>query len=478
MKTSVSAGSALAGALDSARRLSARVAPPVDRPEFWATQVLVLLVAGAHAGLELTGGWTGLEPLEFVPISLFLIPVVYAGLTFGLRGAAPTAVWCTILTIPNIFLWHHDVGRLGEVLQASFVLGVGFLVGNRIDRERRALDDAQRRELARRASEDKYRALFDAISEPTFVLDDAGAIQEANQAAGAMFDVQPAALRGRPIVSLVGDEAASVIMSPPPHARVRLRRPNGSEVWVEPLGSPVEAGRGRMQVVLHNVTHQREREEGLQAYTRHTLATREEERRRIARDLHDGPVQSLVLLWRRLDRLEQSVGEDAQPMVVELRRLAEEIADELRRFSRELRPSILDDLGLGPALRAEIAALSKRAAVDARYTETGSPYGLPPEAELMLLRIVQEALHNVERHARAASVLVRAAYTADALRVTVTDDGVGFEPPARLELLAKGKLGLAGMQERANVAGGELAIRSHRGRGTTVSVVVPAGGLP
>jgi signal transduction histidine kinase len=247
--------------------------------------------------------------------------------------------------------------------------------------------------------------------------------------------------------------------------------------WVEPTCSTFSEPDGEMrtQVILRDVTVQLARQEGLEAYARQTVATREEERRRIARDLHDGPVQSLVLLWRQLDAIEGSVDPADRRTLAEARALAEQIADELRRVSRDLRPSLLDDLGLGPALKAEVATVADRAGLTGRYVETGQSRRLAPDTELTLLRIAQEALHNVERHAGAKRVLVRLGFGPSEVRMSITDDGQGIihgtEP---FGLLAEGKLGIVGMRERARLAGGEVRLRSGPQRGTTVSVLVPA----
>lgn len=453
-------------------------APPLGRREFWATQALVLAIAAGHSALEVTDWGEALETLEFVPVSLFLIPVVYAGLSFGLRGSLPTALWCATLTVPNAFLWHSGVGRLGEFWQAGMVVAVGVLVGQWIDRERRAREEAERREVARRESEERYRRLFDTTAEAIMLLDQAGIVQEANDAAGALFGVSAADLRGRDVEALAGAELAGMLVGGLTVRAAQLPPRAGLPAcWVEPASSTfAEAGgAARIQVILRDVTAQLARQEGLEAYARHTLATREEERRRIARDLHDGPVQSLVLLWRRLDAIESSVDPANRRELGAARTLAEQIADDLRRFSRDLRPSLLDDLGLGPALKAEMMAVSQRAGLTGRYVQTGRSRRLAAETELMLLRITQEALHNVERHADASHVLVRLGYAQSGVRLSISDDGRGMvrERPA-FELLSEGKLGIVGMRERARLAGGEMRIRGGPSRGTTLSVLVPA----
>lgn len=455
-------------------------APPLRERAFWATQALIVVIAAAHAALELTGAAELIEPVEFVPVTLFLIPVIYAALNFGFRGALPTALWCAVLTVPNALLWHHGLARFGEFWQAGMIVAVGVVVGHWIDREKQARAEAEAREVARRESEERYRRLFETTADPIVVLDENGVIHQANEAAGALFGRPDETLPGLALEKVAGREVAQMILGHRPMAAVQLTAHSDLPGrWVEPSCSSFVDGAGttRIQVLLRDVTAQLERQEGLEAYARHTFATREEERRRIARDLHDGPVQSLVLLWRRLDAIESNTEPANQRDLAAARALAEQVADELRRFSRDLRPSLLDDLGLGPALRAEVSVVTERSGLTGRYVETGSSRRLTAETELMLLRIAQEALHNVEHHADAATVVVRLRYTQTSVKMTIADDGKGIkrEPPA-FELLAQGKLGIVGMRERARLAGGEVHIKTGSGRGTTVTVEAPAVG--
>lgn len=470
-------GSRQAGLLEVLRRY----APPVDRRQFWATQALIAFIAAGHSALEMTG-WGDIEPLEFVPVSLFLIPVVYAGLHFGLRGALPTALWCALLTVPNALLWHRGFGQVGELWQAGLVIAVGVIVGHWIDREHHAREEAERRDIARRESEQRYRRLFDTTAEPIILLDEGGIVAEANEAAAALLGAPAAHLKGRAIESLGGPELAAILLAEAPNRPVRLPARDGSPpLWVEPASSSFRESGGatRTQVILRDVTAQLARQEGLEAYARHTVATREEERRRIARDLHDGPLQSLVLLWRRLDAIESSGDPANQRALAEARSLAEQIADDLRRFSRDLRPSLLDDLGLGPALKAEVAAVTERSGLSGRFVQNGRSRRLNAETDLMLLRITQEALHNVERHANATRVLVRLGYGRAGVRLIISDNGKGItrEPPA-FELLSEGKLGIVGMRERSRLAGAEMRIQGGSRHGTTLSVLVPEPPLP
>ena len=135
---------------------------------------------------------------------------------------------------------------------------------------------------------------------------------------------------------------------------------------------------------------------------------------------------------------------------------------------------MLDDLGLAAAIKCEATALARRSEVDVRFVLAGDETRLPTEIELALLRVAQEALHNVERHASASKVLVRLAFERDQVRLVVRDDGHGLASvPSASDLLDAGKLGLVGMQERVRLVGGRVDVRTRAGEGTTVDVVAP-----
>jgi len=208
---------------------------------------------------------------------------------------------------------------------------------------------------------------------------------------------------------------------------------------------------------------------------RQLITSQEEEWQRIARELHDETAQGLILLCQRLDhaaavpRLPRLARED----LASIRSFAQELLGGVRRFSRDLRPSVLDDLGFVAAMKWLADDMSNRG-IETKVEFVSAMPDLPAETELGLFRIVQEALRNVVKHAGATKVTVRLDYAAGVLGIRVTDDGRGFTPPPVLsDLVVGGKLGLAGMQERAQLAGGLLEIRSSPGKGAQLAVRVP-----
>jgi PAS domain S-box-containing protein len=203
------------------------------------------------------------------------------------------------------------------------------------------------------------------------------------------------------------------------------------------------------------------------------LSTAQEaERKRVSRDLHDTVGQTHAALMMALKAAAAAVparGEAADKLAYAAG-LAEAMGKELHQAAVRLRPTALDDIGLGPALAELVAAWSARAGVAAEYQATGLAEAgrLPAGVETALYRVVQEALTNVARHARATAVSVTVARAGGEARAVVEDDGGGFDPAA-----PTGRLGLAGMRERVELVGGTLEVESAPGRGTTVIARVP-----
>jgi len=218
-------------------------------------------------------------------------------------------------------------------------------------------------------------------------------------------------------------------------------------------------------------------EEQLRFYLRQITRAQEDERKRMARELHDDTAQALLFLSRRLEMLAayEGVPEPLMQRLEELRELTSSTLRGVRRFSQDLRPPILDDLGLLPALEGLAADLSEEEGIGAALEVLGDQRRLSPETELALFRIAQEALRNVRRHSQASLAMITVEFDDARTRITISDDGHGFQLPEAVGSLAQmGKLGLIGMQERAQLLGGTLTLQSELNHGTAVVVEVPA----
>jgi signal transduction histidine kinase len=203
------------------------------------------------------------------------------------------------------------------------------------------------------------------------------------------------------------------------------------------------------------------------------LSSREEEQKRIARELHDGVVQDLIDLLFRLES--GALGETKERVFREKLR---QVIDNTRRLCAELRPSALDDLDLPLAIQGYVEEVRGNFGLDVRL-EIGVDgderfEGVPEEARVSIFRVLQEGLMNVERHARASRVEVELRADAGEMILELRDDGRGFECPTRLSsLVLEGRFGLAGAQERVNLLGGVLEVESRPGRGTRLTARIP-----
>jgi len=218
-----------------------------------------------------------------------------------------------------------------------------------------------------------------------------------------------------------------------------------------------------------------EQQGALRDYAVQVLQSQEEERRRIARDLHDETVQDLVGLIQRIELCGANLGREpaaTRQRLNELRLLAEGALADARHTARDLRSPVLDDLGLCAALEGLCEELHDLApGIQMRYFHEGAERRLAPEAELAFYRIVQEALTNVRRHAsQATQVEVRLSFCPEQVTARVTDNGPGFVVPGPQALMRAGHLGLMGMLERARLIGAQLSIQSAQGQGMTITL--------
>ena len=198
------------------------------------------------------------------------------------------------------------------------------------------------------------------------------------------------------------------------------------------------------------------------------LAAQEEERARVARDLHDEVNQSLTAVLLRLEAARDASPPHLEPQLAEIKGLANQAMQELLSLARQLRPTALDDLGLAAATAGQVEQLG-RGEIKAEFAAEGDFSDLDGDAQLVVYRVAQEALSNAARHSEAERVAVELSRRGDGgVDLEIADDGRGFAFDE-----SEGGLGIAGMRERALLIGGELTIESRPGRGTTVHLSVP-----
>jgi signal transduction histidine kinase len=248
---------------------------------------------------------------------------------------------------------------------------------------------------------------------------------------------------------------------------VPLRGPGGAVVAALGITRDVTARR-RAERLL------RERERELRSLTAHLQQVREEERKRMAREIHDVLGQTLTALRLDLDWLSQSLRPGEQTLtrkIADMSALVVSTIRSVRRIATELRPVVLDDLGLAAAIQWQAREFSERTGVDCRLRAPPDDDGLDPDAAATLFRIFQEALTNIARHARATLVETALRRDGEHLVLEVWDNGRGITDAEREN---PDSLGVVSMRERAMLLGGSLEITGFAGRGTRLRVAVPA----
>jgi signal transduction histidine kinase len=244
------------------------------------------------------------------------------------------------------------------------------------------------------------------------------------------------------------------------------------EAVQHPVGGVQEVG--ELQQALANMAIQiQQYQQELQDYIGAMTMIQEEERKRVARELHDETVQALIALNQQVEMAEQRLSQDperAAERLRELRPLIGQTINGIRRQIQNLRPLYLEDLGFVPALEMLVQQTATQHGLVGDFEVSGEPQRpLPPAVEISGYRIVQEALQNVANHARATWVHVEVTFDAQEITLRIEDDGVGFDAPSHPHQLAhSGHYGLLGIGERVRLHGGQLSIESRPGQGTSL----------
>ncbi len=221
---------------------------------------------------------------------------------------------------------------------------------------------------------------------------------------------------------------------------------------------------------------------GVSQYVADITQSQEEERKRVARELHDDTVQSLIAINQRLELLRNTLDDDPDEIrarVMEVKTMVTGAIASVRQFSRDLRPLALEDLGLVAAMHYLVNQLGESEKIEATLDVEGEIGELFSDLEVAIYRIVQEALNNVKKHAQATQVKVVAQFTKNQIKLTVRDNGKGFEVPESFtDFASDGSFGVMGLQERAQLFGGSISIQSELDNGTIVRLVVPRDLVP
>lgn len=338
-------------------------------------------------------------------------------------------------------------------------------------------------------SERNYRGLFENANDAIWVHDLEGHYVVANRASERVTGYSVEDLMQRNVKEFLSEESLALakevkrklLQNEPleqPYDQHIVKR-DGSEGYLKLTTSlVVEDGQiVGFQNIARDVTDEMRMRENLDLYLSQVTRAQEEERKRIARELHDDTIQALVVLSRQLEDTASSgkgLPEDKRLLLENLRQQTKGIMDGVRRLTQDLRPSTLDRLGLLPALEWLVADVVRYSGIDIKMSVLGDSRRLPQDFELMLFRIVQESLRNVWKHSEATAADIIVNFHDGKISITVRDNGRGFAVPATVgDLTRDGKLGLTGMQERARLLGGTVRFESGPGKGTEVTVEAP-----
>jgi signal transduction histidine kinase len=216
---------------------------------------------------------------------------------------------------------------------------------------------------------------------------------------------------------------------------------------------------------------------GVRQYVADITQTQEVERKRIARELHDDTVQSLIAINQRLELLKEMLDDDpkeARNRLGEVKTMVTGAIASVRQFSRDLRPLTLEDLGLTAAMQYLVNQLAQSEGLAVYFEVEGEAEDLSADMEVAIYRILQETLNNIKKHAHATEFRVLAQFTKEQITLTIHDNGQGFEVPENMtDFASSGSFGMMGLEERAQLFGGKVLVYSEPYRGTTIRLVMP-----
>jgi len=334
---------------------------------------------------------------------------------------------------------------------------------------------------------ERFQEIFEKAHDAIWIQDLSGKITAANQAASELAGYELEELIGRDVSQFftprglrlareVEQNLLSLKAVKQPYEQRIIKR-DGTEAILMLTTSLL--GDEKIRAFLHiarDITDERRLQENLRLYVNQISKAHEEERQRIARELHDDTIQTMVAISRRLDNFvsKNPVQEPTLKPLEEIQRDIDEALIRIRRFIQDLRPPTLEYLGLLPALRELAVQMQEQSGITVNLRVVGLERHFTPEEGLLIYRIVQEAVRNVWRHSGATQTKIDVKFDEKETAIAISDNGSGFEIQVNPKLLELGKLGLMGMKERAHLLSGNLNITSKLNSGTTVILSIPS----
>jgi PAS domain S-box-containing protein len=351
-----------------------------------------------------------------------------------------------------------------------------------------AIDITERKRIEEdlKSSELRYRTLVEQASDAIIITDEIGNLVEMNTSFCKMFGYSEKELLGMNMTELTDPEQLKndplqidlLLAGKTIFGERRMKKKDATIVDVEANVQMLPDK--RILAIMRDITDRKKAEEKLntsyeqiRSLSEHLTNVREEERKHIAREIHDELGQELTVLKMDVGSLVKKLplaDDIIRKRLASLSGLIDNIVQSLRRIASELRPSLLDDLGLPAAIAWHMEEFEKRSGIKAHFTEPKDEWMLPDRVKINLFRIVQEATTNIGRHSKATELHVNLERNDDSIALRVFDNGVGFNTET---VLKRNTLGILGMRERSSIVGGKLEIKTAPGNGTEILVSVP-----
>jgi two-component system sensor histidine kinase DegS len=425
---------------------------------------------------------------------LLLIPITYGGMIFGIRVGLASLLISSAIMLPRVFLLSQY--KAESIFETSAVIILGILINLWFEIRRREntlyqqlVSRLEESERHMGVSEQKYRYLFENASDAIWLQDMNGVFIDGNRAWEKLTGYDREDIRGTNVAKFLSEDSLS-------RAReIRNKLVNGEEFeqpyeqqfyikdgltkTVKMSTNAVFSGNiiTGFEHVARDVTEEKQQQDNVKSYIQQITRAQEEERKRIARDLHDDVSPDIIVLMQKLDnltskqRLKLSMVKDN---IKELRDDAVKALEALRATAQGLRPRIIDDLGLIAALEWIAEELERDQKIQVKVENINMERELSPETQIVLFRIAQEALNNIRKHAKASLATIRVEGGDEYIKMTVTDNGQGFHVPEKIDgMVSAGRLGLMGMYERASLLNGDIRLKSTPGKGAEITVTLP-----